>query len=296
MSDPAGNTETQFIDLHAHTTASDGTLSPAELVALALRVGLSALAVTDHDTFNGFDAARALARDGGLDLVRGVELNTRLELPNGREHRSAHLLGYWPSREPSERFAQWLREEQEDRRTRNRRLAEALQNRGVQITLEEVERAGRSLAGRPHFARLLVAKGYAANVEDAFERFLGEHAPSYVERESQRTEEAIRVVREGGGVPVLAHPIRLSLARDVEAVVVRHLADVGLAGLEIYHSEHPPHLQAHYRQLAEEVSLLPTGGSDFHGTVKPNIELGTGMNANVRVPREFLDRMREFVQ
>ena len=159
-----------------------------------------------------------------------------------------------------------------------------------------METVCRSLTGRVHFARVLVEKGYAANVEDAFQRYLGEDAPSYVERESQSTEDAIRIVRDGGGVPVLAHPVRLSLTRDVEEEAIRHLKNAGLLGLEIYHSEHPPDLQAHYRQLAEAFDLLPTGGSDFHGTIKPNIQLGSGNNGNVRVPREFLDRMRQFVQ
>lgn len=297
MPDPAGNPDAKFIDLHAHTTASDGSLSPAELIALAAQTGLDALAITDHDTFDGFEAAVPFARDIELEIVRGIELNTRLEIGNGRARRFAHLLGYWPSRQPSMQFNEWLLSERQDRRSRNERLAEALQSRGIDITLEQVESTGRSLAGRVHFARLLVQKGYAANIEDAFQRYLGENAPSYVERESQTTQEAIRMVRDGGGVPVLAHPVRLSLDRQTEADTIRKLKHAGLVGLEIYHSEHPPELQAHYRQLAEELGLLPSGGSDFHGaSVKPGIQLGTGMNANVRVPREFLERMRHFVQ
>lgn len=296
MSDLAGHSEAKLIDLHAHTTASDGSSSPSELVALAMRTGLEALAITDHDTFDGFEAAAPVAQEAGLTLVRGIELNSRLEIGPAGERRSAHLLGYWPSGQPSTNFTEWLRGEREERRDRNQRLAEALQRRGIGITLEEVESTGRSLAGRVHFARLLVQKGYAANHEDAFQRYLGENAPSYVERESQSTAEAIQVVRAGGGIPVLAHPIRLSLSRDLEAEVFRQLKDAGLLGLEIYHSEHPPELQAHYRQVAEELGLLPTGGSDFHGSVKPDIQLGTGKNANVRVPHEFLERMRQFVQ
>jgi len=296
VSDPAGSAEAKYIDLHAHTTASDGSLSPAELVTLAKRTGLDALAITDHDTFAGFEEAVPLAREIGLDVVRGIELNTKLDLGPGRERRTAHLLGYWPSRQPSAEFTKWLIGEREERRERNQRLAEALESHGIHITVEEVESVGRSLAGRVHFARVLVDKGYAANIEDAFQCYLGENAPSYVERESQSTEEAIRIVREGGGIPVLAHPVRLALARDVEAEAIRRLKNAGLLGLEVYHSEHPPELQAHYRQVAEGLGLLLAGGSDFHGAIKPNIQLGSGMNANIRVPREFLDRMRQFVQ
>jgi hypothetical protein len=296
VSDPGVHPEAQLIDLHAHTNASDGSLTPGELVDLAKRTGLAALAITDHDTFDGFEAAVPLAREVALDLIRGIELNSKLDVDGGRERRSAHLLGYWASGQPSPQFTAWLLRERLERRERNRRLAEALQARDIEITLEEVERTGRSLAGRVHFARLLVEKGYAGNIEDAFQRYLGENAPTYVERESQTTEEAIHMVRSGGGVPVLAHPVRLSLDREAETAAIRHLKDAGLLGLEIYHSEHPPDLQAHYRQLAEELGLLPTGGSDFHGSVKPDIQLGTGRDANIRVPREFLERMRRFVQ
>ena len=155
-----------------------------------------------------------------------------------------------------------------------------------------VEARGRSMAGRPHFARILVEKGHAANSDDAFQRYIGETAPSYVERESQTTEEAIEIVRAGGGIPVVAHPVRLSLPHHIERQVLHHLKDAGLLGLEVYHSEHSPNLQAHYLRLADELKLLPTGGSDFHGAVKPGVKLGTGLRNNIRVPREFLERMR----
>lgn len=160
------------------------------------------------------------------------------------------------------------------------------------MTVEEVERRGKSLAGRVHFARILVEKGYAADPSDAFRRFLGEDAPTYVHRESKSSEEVIEIVRRGNGIPVVAHPIRLGMDRIAERELLIRLKDAGLLGLEIYHSEHPPELQAHYRQLAEELELLPTGGSDFHGSIKPDVDLGTGIRGNVRVPREFLDRMR----
>lgn len=313
MTEPAGaaardidlNARSRIIDLHAHTTASDGTLPPAELVNLAKRVGLDALGITDHDTFAGYEEALPFAREAGLDLVCGIELNSRLKL--GGENRSegaapqkltrsVHLLGYWPVRAPSAEFQSWLESERDERRNRNRRLADALQQRGVDVRLEEVEARGRSLAGRTHFARILVEKGYARDQEDAFARYLGENAPSYVERQSLKTEDAIRRVRTGGGIPVVAHPIRLGLTREREPEVLRRLKEAGLLGLEIYHSEHAPELQAHYRQLAEELDLLPTGGSDFHGGPKPDIALGTGFNGNLRVPHDFLDRMRRALE
>ena len=292
MSSSAPATHARFIDLHAHTNESDGSLTPEELILLAKRSDLEALAITDHDTFAGYEKALPFARDAKLDLLRGIELNSRLALGNGSE-RSVHLLGYFPAREPTQEMLHFLEEQRLERHNRNRRLAAALRQRGVDVTAEEVEARGRSLAGRVHFARILIEKGYAADSSDAFRRYLGEDAPTYVHRESQTTGQAIQTLRRGGGVPVLAHPVRIGLPRQAERHLLVELKEAGLMGLEIYHSEHPPELQAHYRQLAEELNLLPTGGSDFHGTPKPNIDLGTGLRGNVRVPGEFLDRMRQ---
>lgn len=286
----------RFIDLHSHTNESDGSLTPEELVGLAKRNDLDALAITDHDTFAGYEKAVPFARQAGLDLVRGIELNTRLNTTlnlGDRYDRPVHVLAYFPMAEPSQEILGWLDEQREERQNRNRRLAEELQRRGVDISVEEVERRGRTLAGRVHFAQVLVEKGYAADSGDAFRRYLGEEAPTYVPRESKTIEDAMELLRAGSGIPVLAHPIRLALDRDAERELMIRLKRRGLMGLEIYHSEHSPEMQAHYRQLAEELELLPTGGSDFHGAAKPDIDLGTGMNGNVRVPREFLDRMRE---
>jgi hypothetical protein len=283
-----------FVDLHVHTNESDGSIAPANLVELARQADLVALAITDHDTLAGYEKAAPFARQAKLDLLCGIELNTKMGASPRSAGRTAHLLAYFLDGPPSGEFSEWLTEQQSGRRTRNRKLVESLQKRGIDITLPEVEARGRSLAGRPHFARILVDKGYARNSQDAFDRFIGEQAPCFVERQSISTEEAIRIVRHSHGIPVLAHPIRLGLAREVERETLAYFKDAGLGGLEIYHSEHPPDLQAHYRQLAAELALLPTGGSDFHGDAKPDIHLGTGLNGNVRVPREFVDGLRAF--
>jgi predicted metal-dependent phosphoesterase TrpH len=284
-----------FIDLHSHTNESDGTLTPEELVALARSIGLAALAITDHDTFSGYQKAAQYARDGGLDLICGIELNTRMTADATPGAHSVHLLAYFVSGQPADSFLTWLESERAERRSRNRRLAEKLQSDGVNVSLEEVEARGRSLAGRPHFARILVEKGYARNSNEAFRKYLGEEAPSFVPRESKTTEEAIGIVRAGGGIPVVAHPVRLGLPRTKERDLLVGYRQAGLIGLEIYHSEHPPELQAYYHQLAAELDLLPTGGSDFHGAIKPETQLGTGINGNVRVPAAFLQGLREAV-
>ncbi len=280
------------IDLHAHTTESDGSNSPEELVRLAVAAGLRALAVTDHDTFSGYEKAVPFAQASGLELVRGIELNSRLDLPGGRQ-RYVHLLAYFPAGEPGRRFIEALREQQEDRRERNRRLIDSLQERGVEIDLEEVEAVGKSLTGRPHFAKVLVSRGYASDADDAFQRYLGEGAPTFVERQSPSAEEVIGSVREGNGLPVVAHPIRLNLPHDdLERDTFIRLKNAGLIGLEVCHSEQAAEMQEYYGRLADELELLPTGGSDYHGVIKPDIRLGSGRDGNVRVPADYLEQLR----
>jgi predicted metal-dependent phosphoesterase TrpH len=282
------------IDLHSHTDESDGSLKPAELIALAKHIGLQALAITDHDTFAGFEKAKPLTADGPLQLVQGIELNSRLYAKNDGHMRHAHILAYFPLVAPNTGFLEWLQEAQAERRDRNAKLVASLQNAGVDITLAEVESKGRSLAGRPHFARILVDKGYARTLEDAFRRYLGEEAPSYVHRDSKTTEETVALIRQGGGIPVIAHPIRIGLDEKDERQVFARCKDAGLLGLEVYHSEHSPDRQTYYLQLARELGLAPTGGSDFHGiTVKPDIDLGSGRGGNVRVPFDFLTGLRD---
>jgi len=282
-----------MIDLHTHTTASDGTFTPEELVAAAQMLELEALAITDHETFAGFEAAEPQAREINLDLLRGIELNTYARVPGNNARRNLHLLAYFPFGAPFKPFTAWLDSQRASRRERNQKLIASLQRMGVPITLEEVERIGRSVTGRPHMARVLIEKGIARDHEDAFRRFLGEESPGYVERQTVTTEEAIEAVCMGGGIPVVAHPVRLSLAGRVEErEMLKRLKRSGLVGLEVIHSDQPPDLQQYYMALAQSLELVPTGGSDFHGALKPRVQLGRGVDSNVRVPKEFLDRLR----
>ncbi len=283
-----------MIDLHSHTDESDGSLKPEELIHLAGRVGLEALAITDHDTFSGYEAALPWAQAAGLDVLQGIELNSRVDVDGASTTHSAHILVYFPLHPPTDEFIAWLGETRRERSERNQKLIASLQAAGVDITLAEVEAKGRSLTSRPHFARVLVDKGYAKSLEDAFHRYLGEDAASYVHRESLTTQDTVALVRKAGGIAVVAHPVRLGLGRAAERRFLENAKAAGLMGLEVYHSEHSPALQKYYVELAKELELLPTGGSDFHGpSVKPDIELGTGRGGNVRVPMAFLNGLRE---
>ncbi len=282
------------IDLHSHTTESDGTSTPAELVAQAVGASLSALAVTDHDTLAGYFAAAPVASQAGLELICGIELSTRLEPLQGRA-KSAHLLGYFVNQSPSPEFREWLNVQQQNRHTRNVALIEKLNALGMQITLDEVQAEGYPLTGRPHFARVLVRKGYAANARDAFDRYLADDARAAVDREQVPLLEGVRILREAGAAPVMAHPVRLPQAADSDALAAL-LVDArehGLVGIECYHSEHGPEDTARFLSLASQLNLKVTGGSDFHGANKPDIELGSGRDGNINVPYELLTVLRD---
>lgn len=279
-----------MIDLHSHTNESDGTLTPLELIELATELRLEALAISDHDTFAGFDQALPEARSRGLDLVCGIELSTRVP---GSKVRTVHLLAYFLHRVPPADFRAWLDELISGRRDRNQRLIGTLRGRGIDINLPEVEKLGRTLTGRPHFARILMQKGYVASYEEAFRRYLGETAPTYVERFAPFVEAAIQRVIGSGGLPVLAHPVRLGFRQsEAEEKFIRGLRDAGLAGIEVFHSDHRPADVERYSGLARKYNLAPSGGSDFHGDVKPQIELGTGCNGNLNIPKSVLDGLR----
>jgi predicted metal-dependent phosphoesterase TrpH len=278
------------IDLHSHTNESDGTFTPLELVDLAMERGIEALAISDHDTFAGFDQALPVARSRGLDLVCGIELSTRVP---GTKVRTVHLLGYFLHQPPPEDFREWLGELIAGRRDRNQRLIQSLHDQGIDIELAEVERLGRTLTGRPHFARVLIQKGYVSTFDEAFRRYLGESAPTYVERFAPYIRVAIERVVKAGGLPVLAHPIRLNF-RDPkpEEKFISQLRDAGLRGIEVFHSDHGPEDMERYAALARKLKLAVSGGSDFHGEVKPQISLGTGYNGNLNIPKSVLDGLR----
>jgi predicted metal-dependent phosphoesterase TrpH len=284
-----------LIDLHTHTDRSDGTTDPADLVRLAAREGIEALAIADHDTLAGYDAALPVAAGCGLELVCAVELSTR---PNeqtkaGKRQSSVHLLGYWLHSPPSSEFRCWLESQQESRRQRNLELVAKLEQLGVPVSIDEAANYGRNQVGRPHFARVLCDKGYVANMQQAFDLYLADEAQASVERDEPSLEAGIQQIVESGGMAALAHPVRLPQRGPELASLLESLIDLGLQGLEVFHSDHSPRDTAEYSQLARRLDLIPTGGSDFHGDNKPRIRLGTGIDSNISLSYSFLENMRE---
>ena len=271
-----------MIDLHSHTDQSDGTLSPAGLIEAARAGGVEVLGITDHDTFVGYDQGALLARDAGVELLCGIELSTKLD------GHSVHLLGYFFHPEKLTAFREWVIGMQVARRERNVRLAERLRELGMDITIEEAEARGRGMTGRPHFAQIMLEKGYVATFRQAFDEYLDESAKGYVFRQEPQFAEAVEQIRGAGGIASLAHPVRVN--GEVPALLP-DLCDAGLNAIEAYHSDHTPDDVARYLELARKYNLLVTGGSDFHGDVKPGVRLGVG-DGNLHVPREVYERLR----
>jgi predicted metal-dependent phosphoesterase TrpH len=225
-----------------------------------------------------------VASRDGLKLIRGIELSTQ------HEGSSIHLLGYFIGQEPTPDFVSWLTQLQTTRRERNHKLVKKLAEHGIHLTLDEVERKGRSLTGRPHFASVMVEKGYAPDIETAFRDYLDEAAPAYVQRKDPPLSESIERLRLAGGIPSLAHPVRI-FRNNFDRVdpLIREMAGHGLLAVEVYHSDHRPEDAEHYLAVAKRLGLAITGGSDFHGANKPKIALGTGIRGNLSIPYQILD-------
>jgi len=274
-----------FVDLHCHSTASDGTLSPTEVVRLAVRSNLSALSLTDHDTIDGAAEAAAEAKKAGIDFMPGIEISAEYPHPG-----TMHILGYGvdPHSETLKSLTKTLIA---GRDNRNPRIIAKLQEMGVAITMEEVENeAGGQVVGRPHIAAILHRKGYVSSIKEAFNKYLAQGAPAYFDKERLTPKQALEMIRNSGGLPVLAHAIQLRTDNDGQLDrVVKDLLDLGLAGIEVFHSDHNPEWIRKCEGLAAKYKLLKTGGSDFHGTNKAHIQLGVARGH--RVPREWFDAL-----
>ena len=284
-----------MIDLHTHTDRSDGSTAPADLVRQACAIGLEALGIADHDTLAGYDAALPAAVEHGLELICAVELSTRPEAARtpGKRERSVHVLGYFLDAPPAPEFRKWLESQQASRRQRNVDLVAKLQQLGVDICLADAEVYGRNQVGRPHFAKVLCDKGYVKHVQEAFDVYLADEAQAAVERDEPTLEEGIQRIYNAGGLASLAHPVRLPQRNSELERLLARLMDVGLRGIEVFHSEHARSDSEEFADLARRFNLIPTGGSDFHGENKPGVQLGTGIDGNLNLPYAFLENMQE---
>ncbi|MDA8296075.1 MAG: PHP domain-containing protein [Actinomycetota bacterium] len=275
-----------MIDLHTHSTCSDGSESPASVVEHAVASGCSAVALTDHDNLDGLAEARAKARTLGVRLVPGCEVSC--STPSG----TMHLLCYFIE-EGDGPLQRELAALQRDREQRNEVMAERLLALGLPITYGEVlAEAGGTGVGRPHFAAVLVRHGLASSVNDAFERYLAKGRPGYVPKTRVEAPEIIELCRRSGGCAVLAHPLSLELEGDDLRRRLAELAATGLTGLECYYGRYEPDERRRLAKLASELGLVATGGSDYHGSYKPDLEVGTG-RGDLEVPEAALAELDE---
>lgn len=275
----------QYVDLHCHSTASDGTLAPADVVRLAKNSGLTALALTDHDTIAGLPEAATAAKELGLDFLPGIEISCEVLKP-----ATMHMLGYGVDSD-SQPLKELTSQLQAGRDDRNPRIIRKLNELNVAITMEEVEaEAGGDVVGRPHIAAVMLRKGYVSSIKQAFDKYLATGGLAYFDRDRPTPKRGIELIRQAGGLPVLAHPVQLRTENDAQLErTVKDLADLGLAGIEVIHSDHDDAWFEKCIRLAERFGLLRTGGSDFHGTNKKDIRLGEARGR--RIPREYFDRL-----
>jgi len=271
------------IDLHVHTTASDGTESPAHIVELALEAGLAAVAVTDHDTADGCREALEAGERLGLEVVPGIELSTKF-------HASVHILGYYIDAQSPHLLPvlEWM---VNDRNQRNRRIAELMASDGLPVSYDEMQRRFSGVIGRPHFAELLVEFGLAEDVSDAFRRFMNRGEKYYIGRSFLPLDRSIEIILLAGGVPVLAHPFQYRMDDAELRELIEYCIGKGLRGMECRYSGYRPDQVAYLEKLAAEYGLIRTGGSDFHGTSKPHIRIGSGTGA-LDVPCRYLEELK----
>jgi 3',5'-nucleoside bisphosphate phosphatase len=258
------------IDLHAHSTRSDGTLTPAEVVRLARERELAGVALTDHDATDGLDEARATAEELGIRFVPGVEFSATYE------GSSIHVLGYWADPSHAE-FAAELQRLREDRFLRGERMVGKLQALGYPISFERVQEiAGTGNIVRPHVARALVEAGVVPTEEDAYtEDLIADGGRADVQKHALHPLDALALIRSAGGACVIAHPGMWSGQRSVPEDLIEVMVEAGMAGLEADHPDHTPELRAHYHELAARLRVVATGASDFHGRPGEPITLGT---------------------
>ena len=272
----------RHIDLHNHSTASDGTLSPAALVRQAFDAGLSAMAITDHDCLDGIDKALAEGTKLGIEVVPGVELSTKR--PDGG---SLHMLGYWIRQDHSE-LNQTLATIREGRHDRNARICKKLAELGAPIDASRVaDLAGGDVVGRPHIAQALVEAGHVKSKQEACDRYLAHGKPAYQSRRRLGPKEAIALLHAAGGLAVLAHPAIHDIPKDELKAEIQAMVEAGLDGIEVHYPHHNQATQTWLLELAAEFNLAVTGGSDFHGEFKANQPMGVPF-----VPAALLEKLK----
>jgi predicted metal-dependent phosphoesterase TrpH len=278
------------IDLHIHSTASDGTLRPSEILTLAQDLNIAAISITDHDTLEGSKNALSCGIPPSVKFLTGVEIGA--DPPDSFFlSGSLHILGYAVDVHHPD-LNQTLSKLKESRENRNPRILKLLSGLGIEITFDELRNlAEDSQLGRPHIARLMVKKGYVQSIDAAFDQYLGHGKPAYVDRFRFGCEDTIRIILDAGGIPVLAHPMLLGIQQyEIFEDLIAVLTEMGMRGIEVYYPEHTRNLVAYYTRLAHHHDLLITGGTDFHGDINPEIQMGSG-TGDLYIPYKLYEKL-----
>lgn len=275
-----------YIDFHTHSTYSDGTYSPKELLQYSKKKNLKAIALTDHDTVNGINEALKYSKVYNIELVQGIEISSEYK------NKEIHILGLF-IKSDCELLLEELKALRERRKKRNIYMIEKLNNLGINITYEELKNISHNeLITRAHFARLIVEKGYAKTNKDCFDKYLNDGKPAYVKKELFTLEKTLSLIISSGGKPILAHPLLYNYNQNELKELIKYLALNGLVGIECYYSTHNLDETNMLINTAYEFDLKISGGSDFHGDNKPEIDLGNGFG-NLKIPYDLLEKLKE---
>lgn len=276
-----------IVDLHTHSDKSDGSYTPCELVDYAIEKGLTAFALTDHDTTDGLDEAIAYAADKPVEVIPGIELSTEYQ------GRDIHIVGI-DINHHSPDFLSHLKSFQDSRVNRNIKMCNNLREAGIDITFDKLQAEfPNSVITRSHYAKYLLAHGYIKDLKEAFDRYVGDHCKYYVPREKITPAQAVSLILEAGGIPILAHPVLYHMTKGQLETLVSELKAAGLVGIEAVYSTYTPADEREIKRLAAKFGLCISGGSDFHGTAKPNLDLATGYG-KLFIPEEILTNLRAF--
>lgn len=274
----------RYIDLHTHSTCSDGTLTPTEVVKEAAKAGLAAIALTDHDTVDGLSEAKEAGKKYGIEVISGIEFSVAADT-------EMHLLGLDFSLD-CPKIRNILDDMIIQRNKRNLEVIDLLEKIGIHITNEDILAESTSkVTGRSQIAKAMLKKGYVTSIKEAFDKYLSFGKPAFVPRSTLSPEDAIKIIKNSGGKSFLAHLNQTGKTDDDLYVILTRLKEHGLDGIEGYYTEYTEDMNIRYRKMADDLGLLLSGGSDFHGTNKDNYNLGTG-KGNLRIPYEILEKMR----
>ncbi|MCF8008656.1 MAG: PHP domain-containing protein [Halanaerobiales bacterium] len=270
-------------DLHLHTIYSDGSYRPQDVIEMALKVNINTVAISDHDTLKGIEPAFEYAENKNIEVLPAIEFSTYID------KAEIHILGYYIDyKDP--KFKKRVGKIFDARKKRAKKMVELLNQEGIEISYEDVKDiAGDDYIGRPHLAQVMVKKGYIENIKDAFtKQYIKNNGKAYVKKYKISPKQAIKLIKDNGGIPVLAHPVFINYGKPMTEKDIKKLQKRGLMGIEVFHPKHDNNTKNYYKKVAKKLNLIITGGSDFHGENSPGVKIG-----DIRLKNKYVKRLKE---